>query len=227
MGLITSLDVALPDPDSESGKVDWEQILRKVMPYTDIFLPSFEEILYKIDRKRYYELKQQAGKEGDVNDLFTGDDLTRISDKLLKYGAKIIVIKCSKCGIYVRTAGRDKLGSLNKTFGIDLDNWSNREIWAPTYKATKIMSAAGSGDSSIAGFLAAVLNKVTVEQAAKCANAVGWQNLRAYDANSGVGTWKETITMVNNKKMMTNKLDPKSHNWIFNKTCNVCECRTR
>jgi len=212
-GIITSLDMTLPDPDSESGKINWDKILKKTLPYVDIFLPSFEEILYMIDKQKYWKLKKMAGKNIDINELFTGDDLTRISDKLLSYKTKIVVIKCSKRGIYIRTG---KLNDLNiKNTKIKIDTWQNRELWSSTYKAKKIFSATGSGDSAIAGFLIAFLKGENIETAIKCANSVGWQNLRAYDAISGIGNWKETISMVKNKNIEMNSLQPNSPNWKY------------
>ena len=48
-GAITSLDMALPDPTSDSGNAPWQKILEKVLPYVDIFLPSIEEAYFMLD----------------------------------------------------------------------------------------------------------------------------------------------------------------------------------
>ena len=50
LGIPVSLDMAAVDPDSPAGKADWEKILGRCLPWTDIFLPSFEEILFMLDR---------------------------------------------------------------------------------------------------------------------------------------------------------------------------------
>ena len=50
MGSITSLDVSSPDPNSASGKADWNAIFENVLPYVDIFLPSAEEMLYILEK---------------------------------------------------------------------------------------------------------------------------------------------------------------------------------
>ena len=44
LGVTTSLDMALPDPASDAGHADWPAILRNVLPFVDVFLPSIEEI---------------------------------------------------------------------------------------------------------------------------------------------------------------------------------------
>ena len=41
-GATTSLDMALPDPNSPAGRVDWDAILKKTLPCVDLFLPSIE-----------------------------------------------------------------------------------------------------------------------------------------------------------------------------------------
>ena len=45
MGVVTSLDFSLPDPESESGKVNWSEVMQSILPFTDIFVPSLEEVL--------------------------------------------------------------------------------------------------------------------------------------------------------------------------------------
>ena len=204
LGVITSMDMTLPDPASESGKINWNKILKKVLPYVDIFLPSIEEILYMVDNKKYWKLRNSS-KRGDIISVFSGDDLTAISDILINYGVKIIVIKCSERGLYVKTSNAPVISGAVK--------WQDRELWAPTYRASKILSAAGAGDSAIAGFLVAFIKGESIVNSLKIANAVGWQNLRAYDAVSGVGTWKETIDMIRDKKVPFNELDTKSADW--------------
>ena len=51
LDVLTSLDMTLPDPESESGKVDWKRILTRVLPYVDIFTPSIEEIVELLKNK--------------------------------------------------------------------------------------------------------------------------------------------------------------------------------
>ena len=194
-GAITSLDVSLPDPNSPSGKADWNLILKNVLPFVDIFLPSAEEMLYMLEKEECLRrLKQAKGDELLVQ--FGGEDLTRLSDKMLELGVKIAVIKCGYRGFYVRTAQKDKLSGFSFALPGDLDNWAGRELWEPAYCVSGIASAAGSGDSSIAGFLSAYLKGKTIEMALKYACATGAQNLSALDAVSGIKSWEETTLQI-------------------------------
>lgn len=212
-GAVTSLDVSLPDPNSHSGKVNWEVILKKTLPYVDIFLPSIEEILYMLEKERFFEY-QGACSNGGIISKIRGEDLTRLSGKMLKFGTKIAVIKCGCRGFYVRTPAKDRLSGIGYAKPGNLDNWSNRELWKPTYYVKKIASATGSGDSAIAGFLTAYLKGETIESALKYACAFGAQNLGAPDALSGLKSWEET-----KKEIASNppqdKLAANTDDWRF------------
>lgn len=216
LGITTSLDMSLPDPDSESGKIRWLSILKKLLPYVDIFLPSFEEIVYMLDRSKYDSLKKCAGKSS-INDYFTADDLSKLSSLLLGYGCRIVVLKCSHRGIYVRTAGKEFLNNIYKAKPGDISSWAGREFWAPSYNIKKIASATGSGDSSIAGFLTVFLKNGTIDNAVNIANAAGAQNLRAYDAVSGIGTWADIQKMVKDRNTELNHLKIDTPGWQWNK----------
>jgi len=194
-GAITSLDVSVPDPNSPSGKADWKLILKNALPFIDIFLPSAEEILYMLEKEECLRrLKQAKGDELLVQ--FEGEDLTRLSGKMLELGAKIAVIKCGYRGFYVRTAQKDKFSQFGAALPGDLDNWAGRELWEPPCRVSGIASATGSGDSSIAGFLSAYLKGKTLEMALKYACATGAQHLSALDAVSGIKSWEETTLRI-------------------------------
>jgi sugar/nucleoside kinase (ribokinase family) len=53
MSVVTSLDFSLPDPETESGKVDWPEIMKSILPVTDIFVPSIEEALQAMLPAKY------------------------------------------------------------------------------------------------------------------------------------------------------------------------------
>lgn len=59
-GSTTSLDLTFPDPASEGGKAPWPAILGKVLPFVDIFLPSFEEMLFCLRRETYEDLNRKT-----------------------------------------------------------------------------------------------------------------------------------------------------------------------
>jgi hypothetical protein len=74
--------------------------------------------------------------------------------------------------------------------------WANRALWEEAFLVEQVASATGSGDSSIAGFLAAFLRGCGPEQALKTACCTGGQNVQVFDAISGIHTWEETQAMI-------------------------------
>lgn len=64
-------------------------------------------------------------------------------------------------------------------------------LWAPCFKVA-VAGSTGSGDATIAGFLAGLLRDLPVEQALTMATAVGACNVEKADALSGIRSWDET-----------------------------------
>lgn len=195
MGVTTSLDMSLPDALSDSGKVDWENLLRNLLPYVDIYLPSVEESLFMIDREKYNDLNSRKNGHDILNNLDM-NILPELGKKLLGFGPKILAIKCGVKGFYVTTADSESLKKCGKAMPEDIVNWANRELLEESFYVPEVASATGSGDSSIAGFLAAYLNGKSIEETIKIACAVGGQNVKTFDAISGIKTWKETLDMI-------------------------------
>ena len=61
-GLVTSLDMSLPDPGSASGMIDWGSFLAHVLPAVDIFVPSIEEFLFMGNRPLFDKLSAGQGR---------------------------------------------------------------------------------------------------------------------------------------------------------------------
>jgi hypothetical protein len=60
-----------------------------------------------------------------------------------------------------------------------------------------VAGTTGSGDATIAGFLAALLHDKTIDEALEVAVAESACNVEAPDAYSGIRTWDETIERIN------------------------------
>jgi sugar/nucleoside kinase (ribokinase family) len=106
----------------------------------------------------------------------------------------VALIKCGYLGLYVRTAGAERLANVGRGGGKGLiETWANRELFQPSYKVDEIVSATGAGDCAIAGFLTALLRGESLDDALRIACAVGAQNLSAADSISGVKSWDQTL----------------------------------
>jgi len=193
-GATASLDMALPDPASEAGQANWPKILAKTLPLVDVFLPSVEEILFMLDRKRFDELRDPAG-DGDILERIPPEEVAALAKRLLDLGVKVAVVKCGHKGLCCATAGAGRLADMGAARPSDPDGWADRLLWQETFHVENFVSAAGAGDNTIAGFLAGLLYGHSAEMSLRCGCVVGAQNVAVPDAGSGVKSWRETQEM--------------------------------
>ncbi|MBN2446557.1 MAG: carbohydrate kinase family protein [Phycisphaerae bacterium] len=192
-GLVTSLDMTRPDPASQAGRADWDVILRRALPHVDVFLPSLDEIMFMLDRRRHEELC----RTGDPAKSCDGDELGELAHRLLDMGVAIVGFKLGDRGLYVRTSGdADRIGRLRglwtntPTQAVEalVAAWRGRELYSPCF-AVEVAGTTGCGDCTIAGFLAALLNAHDPASAVTTAVAVGACAAEQADAYSGVPNW--------------------------------------
>lgn len=190
-GLSTSLDMAAVDADSEAGRVEWNGILKKLLPYVDFFVPSVEELCFMLDKSRFEEWQQRAEGKDITEVLDIKEDVKPLADICMAYGAKVLLIKCGAPGIYYRTADRQTMEAVGERIALDNDAWAEKEGFEASYVPDRVLSGTGAGDTSIAAFLAAVLNGEGPEEAMHLATAAGASCVTAYDALSGLKSLEE------------------------------------
>ncbi|MBK8033317.1 MAG: carbohydrate kinase family protein [Chloroflexi bacterium] len=189
MGVITSLDLTHPDPNSPNGKLDWGQILANVLPYVDIFLPSIEEIIFMLRRADYDRWQGRAFP--NVTQAYLSD----LGDELLSMGVKIAGFKLGEYGFYLKTAPQvETFAQFERRLGLDPLVWAGLELYQPAFDVT-VVGATGAGDCAYAGFLTSLLHQASPQAAIRFACAVGACNVESPDATSGVrslaGTWAD------------------------------------
>lgn len=183
-GLVTSLDMSAPDMNGEAGQVNWQQILQNALPEVDFFLPSLEETLFMLDRPAY----EHVVRGGSVD----GQQLARLAEQLMDMGAAVVMLKLGDQGLYLRTSpNRQRLAPLCQKLELPLDAWLGQECLAPCFKVN-VVGTTGSGDCTIAGFMAALLAGLPLAEVMTSAVAVGACNVEVADAVSGVPSW-ETV----------------------------------
>ncbi len=192
-GVATSLDMAMPDPQSAAGRVDWKSWMAEALPHVDIFLPSAEEILFMLRRERF-----DAATASGAADLAAHVDdaaLADVADELIEMGAAVVGLKLGDQGLYLRTAKNapERLASIHESLGDS--SWADRELITPCFEVD-VVGTTGSGDATIAGFLAALLRGDSPEAAVTAAVAVGACNVEAADSTSGVRVWSETADRI-------------------------------
>ena len=187
-GLTTSLDMTMPDPESEAGAIDWPALLTRVLPHVDLFLPSLEETLFMLDRERFERMQRDAGPAGVVSRA-DGALLGELSERLLQLGAAVVGLKLGDQGLYIRTTDEAaRLSGLGACVPQNPEEWRGREILAPCFQV-RVVGTTGAGDCTIAGFLAGLWHGLPLRAAAARAVAVGACNVEKVDAASGIPSW--------------------------------------
>lgn len=184
-GVITSLDMAVPDPNSPAGAAPWNIILENTLPYVDIFTPSVDELMYMLNRNRWKELQQT----GDFIEKVTGDDVHALGEQLLEMGVACACITCGHRGVYMRTAGKNRFEKLFSENDTIMTDWHDKEIWHPVFAIDVTPSATGSGDATKAGLLFGCLRGFTLIDSLRSATATGACNVTRPDALSGIIPW--------------------------------------
>lgn len=200
MGVVTSLDLSLPDPESESGSIDWPEIMQKVLPYTDIFVPSMDEVLQIMNPKEYAEILSSSVSSDVINQVII-NTIREIGRRFIDSGVKILLIKAGHLGAYLLTGD---VSSLNEKAGLKLakEKWNNCELWCKAYKADplKIKNSSGAGDTAVAAFLSAILNNEDPDSSVKYAAMAGRNNLYCKNVYDDLSNWQDMTKEIKSEK---------------------------
>lgn len=218
MGISTSIDMALPDPNSEAGQMDWSEWFRNVLPHVDFFIPSIEEMLLFLNRDQWQKLRAMNGDFVGAVPIISYYD---ISQKLLDFGCKVVILKAGNRGMYLKSSDSARMAEIKLLEKDKLESWSNRELWGASYDIETILSATGAGDSAVAGVLVALLGGKSAEETLRWGNCLGYQNLRALDTVSGIGTYKETEALL--KNLTPASLDFLDNSWSPTSSIDIWE----
>jgi len=180
----TALDLSIPDVEGYGDKVDWRACMKHWIPLTDVMVPSAEEIFYFLRKKDFLKMKRKIGAGGTVLDEMSVSLVSSLADEMLALGGGIAMVKCGHRGLYVRTAGEERLARFGAAACGNLSEWADRELWFPVYREEKFVGALGSGDSAIAGFLAAFVREMSLEDCLRYGNAAGSMNVTVPDGLS-------------------------------------------
>jgi sugar/nucleoside kinase (ribokinase family) len=154
-----------------------------------------DEILFMLDRPRHDALSEAATRElaASVDSAL----MSALAGRLLDMGAAVTVLKLGSQGLYARTSSDgERLASIGVSAPNDADNWLDRELLVPCFKAN-VVGTTGAGDCTIAGFLAGLLKDQPIEDVMTSAVAVGAFSVESADATSGVPDWNTVQVRVN------------------------------
>ncbi len=183
-GVTTSLDMSYPDPLSEAGRTDWLPVIEGTLPFVDLFSPSIDEIVYMLDRPRSNALRAGTAP-------VDGALLSATAARLIDFGAAIVLLKLGDQGLYLRTTSdRERLIATGRARPADAEQWTGRELLSTCFKVD-VRGTTGSGDSTIAGFITALLHSLAPEDALTSAVAVGAHSVETPEASTGIVPWQQ------------------------------------
>lgn len=177
-GAITILDLAMPDMGGAAGQVDWAAFLAGVLPYVDIIMPSFEELLLMLEPAAFHDGSWRSETAPSVRQR-------QLAAQLIQLGAAVAVVTLGKDGMLLRSAESDRFATSNLAA-----DWSSCELWVPALP-TSVVGTTGAGDASVAGLIAALLHHQPAQAALRSAAAVGACSVTATDATSGIPRWQD------------------------------------
>lgn len=155
-GLTTSLDISQPDLTGPAGKADWPLVLADSLPVADLFLSDLPALNF---------LLGQAGAPQDATPAL----LHALSDLVLGYGVKAVVIRLDAQGLYLRTAPAAAWQKAGRALEGLAEAWQGQELWAPAF--TSDTTNAHPDQASAAGFLSSILRGADPGVAVKMAAA--------------------------------------------------------
>jgi len=187
-GLATSLDMALPDPQSPAGQADWRAILGQALPFVDLFSPSLDEIVFMLHRARGLKVRERAAEGVPMGGLIE-EDVHALAGELIALGVAVVMLKLGSQGAYLRvTSDEARLAACGCLSPEACRAWAGAEFFAPCFDA-KVAGTTGSGDCTVAGLLAAIAKGLGPAESVRTAVAVGSASVEQPDATSGVPTW--------------------------------------
>ena len=139
-----------------------------------------------LDKERFFDWQERAGGKDITEILDIEKDVKPLADICMSYGVKVLLIKCGAPGMFYKTADSDTLSQISSRIALDVSAWADKEGFERSYVPECILSGTGAGDTSIAAFLASVINGETPETAMQLATATGACCVTSYDALGGL-----------------------------------------
>ena len=195
-GIATSVDMCAVDPECESGKEDWKDIIRRMCPNVDFFEPSIEELLFYLDRDKYEKMYAEA-ENGDMIGLLDIErDVRPLAETLIGWGAGVVLVKCGYKGLYLAAGDADRLAKIGGGLVLEPEDWAGARSFEKSYVPDQVLSGTGAGDTTIAAFLYAVTLGYGRERCLQLATGTGASCVAAYDALSGLKSFDELIRKI-------------------------------
>ena len=153
--VLTSLDLAWVDPASAAAQVDWPDLLRRVLPVTDVLCPSYDDLACIFDLPARFDRVAAAD----------------VMERLLGWGAGMVMLTAGADGILLAAAGAARLESF-ASHGLRPQEWADMRLQVPARTLSRVTTTTGAGDAATAGLLFGLRSGLGPERAVGVAAAV-------------------------------------------------------
>lgn len=134
-GVATSLDLAFVADNSPVRDVDWDALLRHAVAATDLFCPSWDDLVNCL------------GLPEDADDA----SVAEWADRFLDWGAAIVLVTRGTRGSHLAAGTSQRLAAFAAS-GIDVDEWAGTRTWQVPEVQSAVTTTNGAGDAYKAAF---------------------------------------------------------------------------
>ncbi len=135
-GVATSLDLSFVADDSPVREVDWEALLRAALPRSDVFCPSWDDLVSCL------------GVPIEPTDAYVAE----WAERFLEWGAGIILVTLGGRGTYLRVGSADRLEAFTPCRIVPAA-WAGTALWQVPEVLAAVTTTNGAGDAYKAAFL--------------------------------------------------------------------------
>lgn len=160
-GVATSLDLAFLADNSPLRSLDWEALFRNVLPETDVFCPSWDDLASCL----------LLPNDADP------DVVMLVADRFLTWGAAVVLITLGEKGSLMRVAAADRLSAL-AACGSDLAEWAGTSLRMEPESVADVATTNGAGDTYKAAFLARLVKGAGPQECLEYAREIVGRHIR-------------------------------------------------
>lgn len=142
LGITTSVDMVVVDPDSDSGSWDWPALLAAALPYIDIFCPSVDDL-----RSAFATHPEFHALTRHPEDL---------ASALVDMGAAVVMLTDGPGGFLARAGSQDRLKGAGRLLSPVAPTWADASVRQDAHWVEEVVTTNAAGDVSAAGLLAAI-----------------------------------------------------------------------
>jgi sugar/nucleoside kinase (ribokinase family) len=154
-GVTTSVDLAYVDPSSAVASLDWPAVLARMVSQTDVLSPSLDDVTSALH----------------IDEPFSAALVDRLLATLLDWGAAVVALSAGQHGLFVRTAGRERLARAGRALAASAGEWADLDFHEPPVWLRTPATTNGAGDASSAGLVFGIAAGASAHQSAQLAAA--------------------------------------------------------